>query len=201
MLKDSLDGGLFGGDLSSPGDGDAREGLWNEKTVPGAKLPRAVGVGVEGANGGVDELGQLGDAGLGDHCRAARAVGGDAAVVAAQVGALEVAQADGAVAGAGAADGDEAETLDSAGDEFSVEALADEDGDAVVAEAPGASEQAAVPEGVNGWRSGVVAGDGTGVTDIAIAEGHAEAADGHVRETGNDREDETLLQGVGVSHG
>ena len=113
---------------------------------------------VEGPHRGVDELGQLDDAGLGDLCRAAGAVGGNGAVVPGEVGALQVAQSGSAVARAGAANGDEAEPLDRAGDEFAVEAAADEDGDAVVAEAPRRGEQAAMPEGIDGRRRRIVAG-------------------------------------------
>ena len=91
---------------------------------------------VEGSDGGINEFGQLDDAGLGDLRGAARAVGSDSTVVSGEVGALQVAQAGSAVTRAGAADGDEAETFDGAGDQFAVEAAADEDGDAVVAEAP-----------------------------------------------------------------
>jgi hypothetical protein len=201
VVEDGLDGGLVGGDLCSPGDGDSREGFGDEEAVPGAELPGAFGVDVEGADVGAGELGQLGDAGLGDHGGAAGAVGGDGAVVAGEVGAVEVAQAGHGVAGAGAADGDEAETLDGAGDEFAIEAAADEDGDATFAETPGAGEQAAMPEGVDSGRGGVVAGRGAGVADVAVAEGDAEAADGRAREAGDEGEGQALLQGVGVGHG
>src|SRR5665213_1145839 len=95
----------------------------------------------------------------------------------AKISALQVAQTGGAVAGAGAADGDEAETLDGAGDKLAVEAAADEDGDAMVAETPRGGEQAAVPEGVDGGRRGVVAGKGAGIGDVFVAKGDAEAAD------------------------
>ena len=201
MVKNGLDSRLLGSDLGCPGDRNARERFGNEETVPGANFPCLLGVDVEGAYGSTDEFGQLGNAGLGDLGGATRAVGRNSAVVAGEVGAVEVAQAGGAVAGAGAADGDEAETLDGAGDEFAVEAATDENGDAVVAKAPGAGEQAAMPEGVDDGRQGIVAGDGAGVADVAVAEGDAETADGHAREAGDNGEGEALLQGVGVGHG
>jgi hypothetical protein len=71
----------------------------------------------------------------------------------------------------------------------------------VVAEAPGAGEQAAMPEGVNDGRGDVVAGGGVGVADVAVTEGDAETADGQAREAGEDGEGQALLQGVGVGHG
>jgi hypothetical protein len=201
VVEDGLHGCVVGGYLGGPGDGDTREGLGDEEAVPGAKLPGPVGMGVERADGGASEFGQLGDAGLGDHGGAAGTVGGDGAVVACEVGAVEVAQADAAVAGAGAADGDKAETLNGAGDEFAVKAAADEDGDAVVAEAPGAGEQAAMPESVDGRRRDVVPGGRADVPDIAVAEGDAETAHGHAREAGDNGEGDALLEGVGVGHG
>ena len=113
---------------------------------------------------------------------------------------MEVAQAGEGFAGAGAADGDEAEALDGAGDELSVEAAADEDGDAAVAEAPGGGEQAAVPEGVDsGWRRSVAWG-GSGFAEVAIAEGDAETADGRARDAGDEGKRETLFEGEGFSH-
>ena len=124
-----------------PSDGDPGEGLGNEKAVPGTQLPGAFREDVEGADGAVDELGELGDARLGHHCGAAGTVGGNGAVVAGEIGAVDVPQARGYRPGAGASDGDETEAFDGAGDEFAVEAAADEDGDAEVAEAPGAGKQ------------------------------------------------------------
>jgi len=159
-----------------------------------------VGVDVAGADRCIDELGELGCAGLGDHGRAAGAVGGNGAVVASQVGALHVAQARSSVAGARAADGDEAEAFDGAGDEFAVEAAADEDVEAVFAKAPGAGEQAAMPEGVDGGGWDVVTGSRSGFAYVAVTEGDAETADGHAREAGDDGEDYPLLQAVRMGH-
>jgi hypothetical protein len=113
---------------------------------------------------------------------------------------MEAAQAGGAVAGAGAADGDEAEALDGAGDEFAIEAAADENGDAEVAEAPDAGKQTTMPEGVDTREGRFVAGGNSGVADIAITEGDAEAADGHARDTGDNGEGDALLQSVGGGH-
>ena len=141
-------------------------------------------------------MGELGDTGLGDHGGAAGAVGGDGAVVAVEVGALQVAEAGGSVARAGAADGDEAEALDGAGDEFAVEAAADEDGDVAVAEAPCAGEQTSDARRRRWLAVGrVVAGNGAGVDDVFVAEGDAEAADDHARQTRDDGEGEALLEG------
>jgi len=200
VIENGLDRGLLGGHLHGPGDGNAGEGFGDEEAVPGANLPGAVRMCVEGGDGGVGELGQLSDTGFGDHGGTARAVGSDGAVVASEVGAMKAAQASGAIARAGAADGDEAKALDRAGDEFAIEASADEDGDASIAKAPGTGEQAAVPEGVDDGRGGDVAGYGAGVADVSVAEGDAETADGHARQAGDDGEGEALLQGVGVGH-
>ena len=57
-----------------------------------------------------------------------------------------------------------------------------------------------MPKGINGWGWDIVAGSGPMLADIAVAEGDAETADGHGRETGNDRERYALLQGVGGGH-
>jgi len=160
-----------------------------------------VRIDVAGADGRVDEFGELDDAGFGDHVRAARAVCGDGAVVAREVGALEVAQAGSTIAGAGTTDGDEAKALDRTGDEFAVEAAANEDGEAVSAEVPGSGKQAAVPESVDGRRRELVAGPGTGLADVAVAESNAETADHQAREARDDRERDALLQGVGFGEG
>lgn len=53
---------------------------------------------VEGSDGGVNEFGQLDDSRLGNLSGSSRAIGGDGAVVAGEVGALQVAQACGAIA-------------------------------------------------------------------------------------------------------
>jgi len=58
-----------------------------------------------------------------------------------------------------------------------------------------------VPEGVDGRRRDVIAGGGTGIADVAVTKSDAKTADGHAREPGDDGEGESLLQGVGVSHG
>ncbi len=120
-----LDGGKVGGGWAGPGDSDAGEGFGDEEAVPGAELPGAVGMNVTGVYRGVDELGELGYAGLGHQRRASGAVGGDSTVVPGEVGALEVAQARGAIPGAGAADGEKAHVLRGTGDQLAVEAAAD----------------------------------------------------------------------------
>ncbi len=124
-VERGLDRGQVGGDGACPGDGDAREGFGDEEAIPGAELPGAVGMDVTGVYRGVDELGEVGDAGLGYHGRAAGAVGGDGTVVPGEVGALEVAQARGAIPGAGASDGEKAHVLRGTGDQLAVEAVAD----------------------------------------------------------------------------
>ena len=169
-IECGLDRGQVRGGRACPGDGDAGEGFGDEEAVPGAELPRAMGMDVAGADGGVDELGELGDAGLGDHGRTSGAVGGDGTVVSGEVGALEIAQAGSAVAGAGAADGEKAHVPCGAGDKLAVEALADEEGEAVIAEGPYAGEQAAMPEGVDGGGWDVEADGGAGFAHVLVAE-------------------------------
>jgi hypothetical protein len=196
-----LDGHLLRGGRNRPGDGDAGEGLRDEEAVPRAKLPGLVGVDVAGADGRVEELSEMNHAGLGDQGWAAWAVCGDGAIVSGEIGTVKAAQADGTVAGAGAAYDGEAEPLDGAGNEFAVEAAAYQNREAVSAKTPRTSEQTAVPEGVDGGRRNVVAGGGTGIADVAVTKGDTKTADGHAREAGDDGEGESLLQGVGVSHG
>lgn len=200
QIQRRLNQGLIGRHLAAPTDSDAREGLGNEETIPGAKLPGSIRVNVEGPDRRTDKLCQLGHTGLGHHVGAARSVGCDGAVVAIHIRALEVAQANCAVAGAGASNGDEAETLDGTGDEFSIEAAADEDGDAVVAEAPGTGEEASVPKGIDGRRWSVIPRSGAGFTDIPVAEGHAQTANGHARDTWDEGEGEALLQRISGVH-
>ena len=63
-IERGLDRRQIGGYGARPGYGDAREGFGDEEAVPGAELPGAVGMNVAGIDGGVDELGELSDAGL-----------------------------------------------------------------------------------------------------------------------------------------
>jgi len=90
-VEGSLDGGLLGGNRNGPGDGDTGEGLGNEEAVPGAELPGAVGVDVAGVDGRVEEMGEMNHAGFGDQGWAARAVGGNGAVVSSEIGAVKAA--------------------------------------------------------------------------------------------------------------
>jgi hypothetical protein len=162
VVKYGLNSALLGRNMRGPGYGDTREWLRDEEAVQGTELPGLLGVDVEGAYGGIDEFGQLGNAGLGDLSRTTRTVGGDSAVVAREIGALEVAQTAGTVARTGAANGNKAQTLNGAGDKFAVEAAADEYGDAVVTETPGACKEATMPEGVDSRRRCVVTGTCSG---------------------------------------
>jgi hypothetical protein len=199
-VERGLDGRQVGGDGACPGDGDPREGFGDEEAVPGTKLPGAVGMNVTGVDGGVDELGELGDAGLGHHGWAPGAVGGDGTVVSGEIGALEVAEAGGAIAGAGTANGEEAHVLCGAGDELAVEALADEEGKAVVAEGPYAGEQAAVPEGVHGGSGDVEADGGSGLADVLVTESGSETQGDDTRDPRNDCKYDSLLQGELLGH-
>jgi hypothetical protein len=155
---------------------------------------------ITGVDVGVDQLGELGNPGLGYQGWASGAVGGDGAVVSGEIGALEVAQAWGAVAGAGTADGEKPHVLGGAGDELAVEALADEEGKAVVAEGPYTGEKAAVPEGVNGGSGDVEAYGGSGFADVLVAESGTETQSDDTRDPRNDCEYDALLKGVGGGH-
>jgi len=56
-VERSLDRGQVRGDWARPGDGDAREGFGDEEAIPGAELPGALGVDVEGSDGGACKFG------------------------------------------------------------------------------------------------------------------------------------------------
>ena len=195
-----LDRGQFWRDGTGPGDGDTREGFWDEEAVPGAEFPGAVGIGVADADGGVEKLRQLGYTRLGDHSWASGTICRDGAVVTVEVGALEAAQTGGTIPGAGAADGEETHVLRCTGDQFSIEAPAYEDCEPVVAERPHAGEHTAVPEGVDDRRGDIKADGSARLADVLVAEGGAETYGDHARESGNDGEDDALFQGVGGGH-
>jgi hypothetical protein len=199
-IERGLDGRQVWGNWACPGDGDAREGFGDEEAVPGAELPGAVGMNVAGIDRGVDELGELCDAGLCHRRRASGAVCGDGTVVAGEVGALEVAQAGSAVAGAGTSDGEKAHVVCGAGDQFAVEALADEEGHAAIAKEPDAGEEAAVPEGVDGGSGDVKTDGGSGLADVVVAESGTETEGDYTRNPRDDCENEALLQGPGGGH-
>ena len=133
-------------------------------------MPGAVGMDVTGVYRGVHQLSELGNAGFCHQGGTSGAVGGDGTVVPGEVGALEIAQAGSAVAGAGAANEKEAHVFRGAGDQFPVEALADEKGEAVIAEGPYAGEQAAMPKSVDGGGWDVETDGGAGFADVLVAE-------------------------------
>ena len=167
-----MDGLLVGRDVGGEGDEDAGEGFGDEEAVPGVEGPGAEWEGVEGSDpGGSGERGELGRAGFGDLGGAAGAVGGDGAAMAGGVGFRHAAESRGSSAAGRTADGAEAEQLDSAGDELAVKAAGDEDGDVAVAEAVGAGQQGAVPEGEDGRTGDGVADGGVGAGEVLVAEG------------------------------
>jgi hypothetical protein len=185
-VERGLDGGQVWRNWACPGYSDTGEGFGDEEAVPGAKLPGTVGVGVADADGGVDELSELGDTRLGYHGRASGSIGGDRAIATGEVGALHVTQAGGSIAGARAAYGEEAHPLRSAGDQFAIEAAADKDRKPVVAEGPHAGEHTAVPEGIDCRRGDVEADSSAGFADVLVAEGGTDTQGDNAREAGND---------------
>ena len=70
----------------------------------------------------------------------------------------------------------------------------------MVAKVPGAGEQAAMPEGIDGWRRRVEAPRGARVADIFETKSHAEETDRSAREARDDGKGKPLLQGVGGGH-
>src|SRR5947209_13484886 len=97
VVEGGLDGGELGRSPGSPSDGDPGEGLGYEEAIPGAELPCAFGMNIKHAYRGVDEGGELDDAGFRDLGGATGSVGGDAAVVAVEKGSLKIAKSGGAV--------------------------------------------------------------------------------------------------------
>ena len=157
-------------------------------------------MGVEGADRAVGEFGELRDARFRHHCGATGTVGSNGTVVTGEIGTLEAAKPDATVTRAGASNDDKPETLHGAGDEFAVEAAADEAGDAEVAEAPGTGKQRTMPEGKDCRRRHAVAGSTAGLRYIFVREGGAKTADSHACDAGDDSEGNALLQGVGGCH-
>ncbi len=180
-----------------PGYEDAREGLRDKKTVPGAELPGALRQDVEGADVlFADKLGKLGDAGFGNH----RGTRGPSAVTAQQRPSWK-ARSRLRRPTAAPRELEPRMALKPSrstvrGDEFAVEAGADEDGDVPVAEAPGAGEQRTVPESVDAGLRGR-ADERALVEDVFVAERHAEAADEQARDAWGYGEGQALLEGVG----
>ncbi len=123
---------------------------------------------MKSADARAGESGELDGAHFGAINRAAGAVGGEDGGAAAFDDLLEAEQAFARAARAGAAHGFESEELESAGDQFAVEALADDDGGAGAAEVKRAGQDALVPEAedlgagafAEGKRRGAFFGDG-----------------------------------------
>jgi hypothetical protein len=199
-LECGLDLGQITWNFARPGYCDPGKGLGNEEAIPRAQLPGAFGIGVEGTDGAVGELGELRDAGLGHHRRATGAVGSNGAVAAGKVGAVEATQTKAAITRTGAPDSGEAETFDGAGNKFAVEATADKDADSEVAEAPSAGQQGSVPKGIDGRRRAVVTRGCTGLGYVFVPKGNAKTTDGHARDARDDGEGKALLQGIGGGH-
>ena len=194
-VKCGLNGLWLGRRGNRPCDGDAGEGFGDDEAVPGAKYPSAMRMEIDGAYRSVDQRGELGDTGLGLLRGASRTVGGDGDVVAIKVCALQVAQADGSVARAGTTNGNEAEAFYCTGDEFAVEAAADEDVEIALTESPCAGEQTAMPDGVDERWGGVVLRDHARLADVFVAQCDSEQTDDHVGQRRDDRQDEALLEG------
>ena len=70
----------------------------------------------------------------------------------------------------------------------------------MIAEGPYASEQAAVPEGVDGGSGDVEADSSARFTDMLEAESGTETQGHDTRNPGNDREYDALFQAVGGGH-
>jgi len=155
---------------------------------------------VTGANRGVDELSKMGYAGFGDHRWPSGTIGSNRAVVAGEVSALEVAETGGAVSRAGAAYGEKSEMLCGAGEELAIEATADEEGQAVVAEGPYSGEKTAMPEGVDGRRSDIEADGGAGLADVFVAKGGPERKSDCAGDARTYSQKDSLLQCVDGGH-
>ena len=87
-----------------------------------------------------------------------------------------------------------------AGDEFAIEGLADEDGDAHIAEAVGGHKQRTMPKGEDSWWGDEVSGGDSGVTDVFKAQRHTQQPDGRRGEDRHDCEQDTLLPIEGLWH-
>ena len=74
--------------------------------------------------------------------------------------------------------------------------MADEEGEAVIAEGPYAGEQAAMPEGVHGGSGDVEADGGSGFADVLVAESGTETQGDDTRDPRNDCEYDALFQRV-----
>ena len=96
-VEGSLDGGQVGGHRGGPRYGDAGEGFGDQEAIPGAQFPRAVGMKVTGANGSANKLGEVSYARFGDHGGASGTIGRDGAIMAIEVGALQISKAWGSV--------------------------------------------------------------------------------------------------------
>ena len=83
--------------------------------------------------------------------------------------------------------------LGGAGDELAVEALADEESKAVIAEGPNACQKAAVPEGVHGGSGDVEADGGSGFADVLVTESGSETQGDDTRNPRNNRDSATTF--------
>lgn len=133
----------------TPTDDDAGKWARNLEAIPGAEGPAALGVEVKTANGRAGEPGKLDGAGFGAVDGATGSVGGEDGGATGVENLLEAEQGLRAAARAGATHGRVAEKLKDAGDEFPVEALADDDGGAGGTVVIGAGEDALMPEAEN----------------------------------------------------
>jgi hypothetical protein len=180
-----------------PAHADPREWLGNEKAVPRFHHPSALGLQMKGADGSAGELGELDGAHLGLIDGAERAVGGEDGGAAALDHVDQAHQAFARASRTGAAHGIEAEHPENAGDEFAVEAAADEDNGARAAEVNGAGEDALVPETVNlgaGFLTEYDGGDAF-FSDDAKAPGETENPEQRPHNARNNGQDESLGEG------
>ena len=184
--------------VGRPGEGNSGEGFRNHEAVPGVEVPGVARLGVEGAKPlRIGDEGELNGTGFGDASRAFGTIGGEGADAVGDVGLGHSAECSRTPASAGATNRNEAETLNGTGDEFAIEGLRDQNGDAEIAEAMCAGEQRTVPEGEDRRAGDGVSSGCSWRVDVAVTKRGAEQADERRRKRWDDAEEDALLAGKG----
>ena len=188
-------GGFFGDHRpEAPAYDNAGERLGEEEPVPGVNHLGSLWLEMERAYRSSGELGKFQGTHLGAVDGPARPIGCENGRSSFVENAAQAEDSLLAPAGTGASNGVVAEKLECAGDQFAVEALADEDGRSSAAEVKGARKDALVPEAVD-LSAGGKAVKGRGYAFFRNYLETPSAADGHKQspdKTGDDCQGEAL---------
>ena len=190
--------GGVGGDAQPrpPTDDDAGEWARNLEAIPGAEGPATLRLKVEASDGRVGDSREVNGTGFCAVDGSARAVGSEDGRMPGIEDALKTEQSLRTAVRAGATHGRVAEKLKDACDEFTIEALADDDGGVGAAVVVGTGQNTLVPETVDfaAWSETVKGGRNAFVGDDFKSPGATERVEKEPDEARDDGQQDALTE-------